>query len=206
MLIFRKARKSEAVEITDVLTEAFEDYPMFKQFEPDDRKRYAFTRAIQELGVKTNMRRGQIYVAEDEGRIAAVSSIHFHDIKQAGVYEYIRSGAPAAMFKCGFKKVLAWFGMYGECVKPCKGQEEPLYYIEDLAVKKSYQGKGVGSRMLSECIIPLVKRRGGGTIVFVTNTKSNAGFYTNRGFECFHKGRYKRGNINFYNYGFRMKV
>ncbi len=206
MLTYRNANNKDLKEINKIFTEAFLDYEMFTAFEPDRKRRRVLVQHMQTLGIMTDIRRRQLFVAEDEGRIVAVTSIHFPDIKQAGVFDYIKEGALSALIRCGVRKTLGWFEMYSACVKPCGTVEKPVFYVEDLAVRPGCQGKGYGSRVIQELLIPVVRKKGGGTLTLITNNEKNAAFYEKNGFICFSKGRYKKGRIDIGNWCFKMRV
>ena len=87
MLTYRNANNKDLKEINKIFTEGFLDYEMFTAFEPDRKRRRVLVQHMQTLGIMTDIRRRQLFVAEDEGRIIAVTSIHFPDTKQASVFD-----------------------------------------------------------------------------------------------------------------------
>lgn len=206
MFTFREAKHDDLKTIADIYTDSFLDYDFFKVIEPDVSKREPFVRSIQTLGLKSDFRRHQVFVGEDDGQIVAAMSVQFPDVKQSGIWEFICNGALISCFRSGFGKIIGWLNMYRECDKPLEELPRPMYYLETLAVKKGIQGKGYDGRLLHDFLIPFVKERGGGTISFITNSESNVRFYEKNGFKCFHEGMYENGNIRIKNWCFRYDV
>ncbi len=52
---------------------------------------------------------------------------------------------------------------------------------------KDLKGKGLGSDMLNNCLIPYVKSASGTQLALVTNTEQNCKFYEKNGFDMFDK-------------------
>lgn len=188
MLTFRNAREEETEEICRILTDAYMDYDFFSLYEENLKKRWNFIYEIQMLGMRANMKRGQFFVGEDDGQIVLALACQEPQKKQAGLAEYLLSGAVKAMMKCGFAKMLSWNAMDEHCEKPIRvmmQKEKNVYYLHNLAVRKSAQKKGYGSRAIQEFLIPRIKNSGGGSLTLITNSQENADFYGKNGFTCF---------------------
>ncbi|WP_081473718.1 GNAT family N-acetyltransferase [Paenibacillus terrae] len=56
-----------------------------------------------------------------------------------------------------------------------------------IAVSNSFKGKGLGGKMLNECIKPYIASHGGGLITFNTNAEDNRSFYRKNGFTEIHE-------------------
>lgn len=206
MLIFREAKKADLKSVADIYTESFLDYDFFKIIEPNTEKLEPFVRSIQTLGLKSDLRRHQVFVGEDEGQIVVAMSVQLPKVEQPSILEFICDGALVSCFHCGFKKIIGWLNMYKECDKPLEVLPKPMYYLETLAVKKESQGKGYGGKALHDFLIPFVQKRGCGTISFITNSESNVRFYEKNGFTCFYEGMYEKQNIHIKNWCFRYDV
>lgn len=206
MLIFREAKEEDLKSVADIYTDSFLDYDFFKIMEPNPERLEPFVKSIQTLGLKSDFRRRQVFVGEDDGQIVVAMSVQLPNVKQPGIWEFICDGALGACFRCGFGKIVGWLNMYRECDKPLEDLPRPMYYLETLAVKKGIQGKGYGGKSLHDFLIPFVQKRGGGTISFITNSESNVCFYEKNGFTCFREGMYEKGNIHIKNWCFRYDV
>lgn len=206
MLIFRIANKEDLKAVEDIYTNSFMDYDFYKVMQPDEKKRRTFIHSLQTIEIRTNFERGQLFVGDDDGEVVFAMTVHFPYVNQPRMKDYLFEGGLEALLECGPGKILDWFKMYEECEKPLSSIQDPMFYLEQVAVKEGKQGKGYGGIALNKCLIPLVKLYGGGTICFITNSDSNVRFYTRNGFECFHEGTYTYENSTIGNWCFKKAV
>ena len=59
------------------------------------------------------------------------------------------------------------------------------WYLNLLTVEPSAKGRGIGSAMLQECLIPFARDRGGNGLCLFTNSQENRRFYQKNGFREF---------------------
>ena len=206
MLKFRIARKEDLAEVEEIYTQSFMNYDFYKVVEADEKKREVFIRALQHIEIATNFKRGQLFVGEDEGQVVMAMSVHFPGVEQPDLLDYLLNGGVGAILGSGPDTLMSWYEMYQECEKPLKDIEEPMFYLEQLAIKSGIQGKGYGGQALQNGLIPLVEAYGGGTIAFITNSQSNVRFYTHNGFECFYEGECSYKGTKLGNWCFRREV
>src|SRR5574340_446872 len=58
MIVYREAKRTEQAAIVELLTASFMHYAYYKLYVDQEEKRQKFVRVIQELCVKTSMRKG----------------------------------------------------------------------------------------------------------------------------------------------------
>lgn len=85
----------------------------------------------------------------------------------------------------GLRDVAAWNAMEGKAAAPCHSLGGQAWYLNLLTVEPSMKGRGIGSAMLRECIVPFVRDRGGEALCLFTNSQENRRFYMKNGFREF---------------------
>lgn len=209
MLTFRRAGYGDLDEISRVSSEAFFDYDFYSFFEDDPDKRWDFIYEMQRICLLVNLKRDQVFVGEEDGKIVTVIALQEPGKKQAGFFEYFSSGVTKVIGEFGFFRVLSWFCMDMTCEKPIEKLRERTknyYYLHNFTVRKDLHGEGRGSRAIREFIYPYIKKKGGGTLTLITNSERNVRFYLRNGFKCYHKGRVMYNGRWLGNWAFRKKL
>lgn len=209
MLTFRAARKEEQKEICELFTDAYMDYDFFIPLENNLDWRWKFIYEVHMLSIKTNIKRRQLFVGEDDGQIIMGFIFQDPEKKQPGFLDYLFAGAVPAIIRSGLSKMLLWNSMDEQSEKPIKllmKNEPHIYYLQDLAVRKDSQKKGYGSRVFKDFLIPYIKNKGGSTLALITNSKKNYNFYCRRGFTCFASSQFMCRNTAIDNWCFRMEI
>ena len=75
--------------------------------------------------------------------------------------------------------------MEKQALVPCQNLRGRKWYLNNLAVEKARQGKGIGTRFIQEYIIPHVKENGGEVLCLFTNSEINRRFYDKNSFTLF---------------------
>lgn len=96
--------------------------------------------------------------------------------------------------------------MLDEAGSICHNLPGRVWYLNSLAVSKSCQGQGLGSRIIADCIIPYIQERDGGLLTLITNTEKNRFFYKKNGFEEFHEMFLRRNGKELGNWSYRMNI
>lgn len=65
----------------------------------------------------------------------------------------------------------------------CSKQPAPKYYLTLLAVDINAQGRGIGTAMIHECIVPFLKEEGCKLLCLNTNEEKNRNFYRKNKFD-----------------------
>ena len=68
------------------------------------------------------------------------------------------------------------------------------------------KGRGLGSSMLQDCLIPYVQNQGGQELTLITNTEGNRKFYAKNGFREFSERTLEQNGQKIGNWSFCLKV
>ena len=87
-----------------------------------------------------------------------------------------------------------------------KSITKPRWHLYFLAVDPKYQTRGIGTGVIQDFLIPLVRSNGGDLITVTTNSEKNVGFYIKNGFSLVKEETlaYKEKSIR--NWTFRMDL
>ncbi|GKQ43382.1 hypothetical protein RD055328_13050 [Companilactobacillus sp. RD055328] len=169
-------------QMTQVLIEAFFEYPVFIAFLPDKEHRQDFLSELFTANIKVFEKINGSYVAEaDDGSIQGVILVKDDKHKEPGVMSYLINSKKGMFKPSNIRSLIDFFRiieeMDGEFIS-----QDISWYVDSLAIKPSSQGKGIGSLLLDE-LDQIVKKRKGGRIVLSTNTATNAKFYEKNGYQ-----------------------
>lgn len=207
MIIYRKARKNELNEISTLLTDSFYDYNFFNIYKTNDNwKQYKFIKSIQDVNVKTTFKKQIILVGIKNEKIVSVSLLKSPSSPSINIIDYLTKGGIKILLAGGIKNSFGFLGMSEQASSICDKLNGNIWYLNSLAVTKSIQGQGIGSKMLQDCIIPYIKKRGGGILTLITNIEINRIFYKRNGFEEFHKMIINRNNKVINNWSYRLPI
>ncbi len=206
MIRFRKADKKDLKKCTELLAYSFWGYEYFEPFIKNEKKRYRFEHAIQEVNVKAYYDKTTMLIAEENGEIIAVAQLKSPEDKDACFWDYIKAGGLKVIAAGGLKNTFSWLDMFDKTGKVCHEYEEPHWYLSSLAVSLKAKGRGVGTRMLRDCIIPYISLHGGGLLMLITNSEKNREFYKKNGFEEFSGEIMEFNGYRMGNWGYRMEI
>lgn len=205
-LQFELMKPDEMNECIKIAAKAFENYDFFSVYIPSDRKRPLFLRSM--IGTEYRVNRGLVHylVAKENGKIVAVATVRSPEYQMPSEKQYLRAGFWKNLVIGGYKNVVAWYEMDQAAGKPCQELGGNTWYLHLLAVDVKSEGKGIGSRMLKECVIPYVKEHGGETLSLYTNSEINRKFYIKNGFHEFHEQRFSYSGRSFGSWSYRMDL
>ena len=181
---FRTMTQEELTRCADLAARAFFDYPYFTNYFPDEKQRDRFLHRLLEVELKIHRSLAEILVAVEDGEIAAVAILCDPDYHQPTDPQYIRAGFLKVFLAGGFVDVNRWLGVERKAGIPCHSQEN-AWYLSMLTVDPRYQGRGVGTAMLQECMLPKIRERRGTDFNLFTNSEENCRFYEKNGFSQF---------------------
>ena len=208
MITYRIADTRDLEAISRLCADAFIEYDFYSPFVKDPKKRWDFVYDLHVQCFKSEIRRNQAVVGEEDGEIVTAFSLHDPGRDQAGFMEYVTSGGIKMLFRYGAKP-LSWFAMYDKCVAPAnrfiKGNPD-VYYVEILAVRPDRQRRGIGTGDIHEYMVPYVRSKGGGYLSLITNSVENTMFYESNGFSCFDHIKVPAAGTEIGNWCFSMKV
>ncbi len=99
---------------------------------------------------------------------------------------------------------------YGECggrgEKIVQGHQTAEMVFGGAGVSCFHQGKSFGSKMINDCLVPFIRRNGGGILALITNTNLNRSFYKKNGFDEFSAFPLKRFGREIGNWSFKRTI
>ena len=199
-------KPEEMKTCVDLAARAFANYDFFAIYVPDDKRRPRFLRNM--LGVEFRVNEGQAHylMAQENGKIVAVAMLRDPGYRDPSVKQYLKAGFWKNLVIGGYRNVAAWFAMDQKAVIPCRELGGKTWFLNVLTVDPLAEGKGIGSRMLKECIIPYVKEHGGEALSLYTNSEINRKFYKKNGFEEFNEQRFSYNGRNLGSWSYRMAL
>ena len=168
----------------EMAVQAFSDYDYFSIYMKNKTRRRLFLKSMIGTEYKINAEGEVFLTAKDNGRIVSAAILCSPDYQKPDDQEYLKGGFWKAVICGGYKNVDAWNKMENKAIDPCRNQQDS-WYLSMLVVDKSVEGKGMGSRMIQECIIPYVRECGGRMLCLFTNSEINRRFYVKNGFSEF---------------------
>jgi ribosomal protein S18 acetylase RimI-like enzyme len=169
----------------EILARAFVDDPGFEWVFPDPETRAArlswlFTRL---LGVSERVG-ARLFMEGDEAVACWIPPG-----KTIGLFDLLRGGlalAPARMSTRSTARALYASGRI-ERMRTRATKGRPHWYLDQLAVDPPAQGRGLGRRLLAECLASLAEPAGLPCFL-VTTKEANVAFYRGSGFQVQEEG------------------
>lgn len=205
-ITFSKMEQNEWKKCGNLSARAFQDYVYLTNYFSDETRRRTFLEYATSLEIKLNYDNAGLFTAKSGGNILAMAILYPPKVKRVPVMTYLRAGMLKGIIKSGIKDSVAWIDMDSKASMPCHSREGRSWYLSTLAVEPKVQRQGIGSRFMSECIIPYVSEKNGDEICLVTNSEENTKFYEKLGFELFDYREFKyRGNTTV-SWSYRMPL
>lgn len=180
-MIFRKAGKKDIAEVVEAAEKAFASYPLFQVYDLP-RKQREFYRGFISLTVRTALKRGHVYVAEDAGQIIALACLHFPEDEPDTDVDFIRYGGRQMIRAGGRGDTKEFLHMREKVEAEAKSQPAPNYFLVLFGVVPERTGSGVGTALVRKCLMPLIARRGGGWLSLSTQDPKARSFFWQNGF------------------------
>lgn len=201
---YTEMKPEEMKTCIELTAKAFGHYEFFSVYIPSEKKIPRFLRSM--LGVEFRVNQGLVhyFTAKENGKIVAVAILRDPSYKMPTEKQYLKAGFWKNLVIGGYKNVAAWYDMDQKAGQPCAKLGGNTWFLHLLAVDVSTEGKGIGSRMLKECVIPYVKDHGGETLCLYTNSEINRKFYTKNGFREFDAKTFSYRGKSFGSWSYRM--
>lgn len=189
MIEYREIKRNEIKKVARIVAETFGEYPMYTlTFRDKFKTKEKFIKYIIKLNkvhILANLRKHKCFVGIMNKEIVSVAILQNPKIKRVSLFDYIISCGITLLFPVGLKRLVNFFDISNIAHKDCEKYYKNAWYIELLAVSKEHKGEGIGSKMISECLIPYIKINKGDELTLITNTKQNCIFYKKNGFKIF---------------------
>ncbi|MCR5821550.1 MAG: GNAT family N-acetyltransferase [Bacteroidales bacterium] len=182
-LIYNPMLRCDIEECAQLAAQSFMDYAYFTTYFPDPAQREEFLRRAILSEYRTTFGRAQFLVACQEGIIVAVAQVFPPDYRKPSTLRYLTHGWWRVLALPCQHMVSAWSKMDAEAAAYCHAMMGgSTWYLSSLTVADSQKGKGFGSSMMRECIVPHVRHEGGSRLCLFTNSENNLHFYQRQGF------------------------
>ena len=205
-MTYEMMNPEEMKTCVDLAAKAFENYDFFSAYVPDNRKRPAFLKNMLLTEFKVNLEKVYFLVAKQDGKIAAAAILRAPEYEMPTVKEYLKAGFWKNLVIGGYRNTAAWFAMDQEAGIPCRNLSGRTWFLHLLAVDNAIEGRGIGSGMLQECIIPFVREHGAEALSLYTNSEINRRFYTKNGFTEFDSKTFSYNGKSFGSWSYRMDL
>jgi len=208
-ITYRQATDNDFNKCLDVIYDAFQDYSVYHIWEVGSTENQnKFNRAIMSVQLYDAMKNDTVMVAERNNEIICVSLIQDENHKEPSVPRYFLYGALSIIRYGGIKNTFGFLDMMDTCNshRLKYAETNPCYNLECIAVSKKYIGKGIGSHMIKNCVIPFVKKHGGKHITLITNALNNTFFYKKNGFEIIEHDTSSYNNKSLENWTFKLDI
>ena len=206
MLTFDRMQEDELIICAELAADAFADYEYFSVYVPNHKKRKRFLSAMLKSEFRSNLKRAYFFTAKEEGKIVAVAMLCDPHYQKPSDMEYMINGYGRVFLYGGIRNVSAWNAMEASAIQPCRSLSGHVWYLNLLTVDPASEGKGIGSKIIQEQLIPYVRQHGGEIICLFTNSELNRGFYKKNRFEEFDSRHftYKGKTIGSWSYMIKM--
>lgn len=206
-LIYGPMLRYDIEECAQLAAQSFADYEYFTIFFPDRERRLEFMRRAILSEYRTSFGRAHFLVARHEGVIVAVAQIFPPDYKKPSSWRYLTHGWLRVIALPDQKTINAWQQMDTAAGAYCHAMMGgSTWYLSSLTVSNAQRGKGIGSQMLKEAIIPHVRREGGSRLCLFTNSESNVRFYQRAGFHVVDERQFTHNDQTIGSWSFVRKV
>ncbi|MCR4650368.1 MAG: GNAT family N-acetyltransferase [Lachnospiraceae bacterium] len=205
-MTFEIMKPDEIDACTEIAAKAFLDYDFFSLYVPTPEKQLPHLRNMFSVEYRVNQGLYDCLVTKKDGVIVAVAIVRAPDYKMPSDLKYIKAGIWKNAKISGLKNVAAWYMMDVKAERSCHEYAPDSWYLHLLAVDPAYQGKGIGSSMIREYILPFVREHGGKSLTLFTNSDKNCHFYQKNGFEMFDTKFFSYKGKTFGNWSFIQKI
>ena len=186
-MTYETMKKEELKTCVGIAAKAFEKYDFFSIYFPNDKSRPHLLHNMMKVEIGANFDRAHFLTAKENGKIVAFAMLRDPEYQEPDAGAYMRAGFWKNYLFGGKDNVAAWLSMDSKAGIPCKNLSGRTWFLNILTVAADVEGKGIGSRMIREGIIPYVKEHGGEALSLYTNSEINRRFYTKNGFQEFHE-------------------
>ena len=206
MVTFEQMTTQERAACVELAARAFADYEYFSVYVPDDKRRLRFLKAMLTAEFKVNADRAAFFTIKNENKLRAVVMLCDPNYQKPTDMEYMKAGFGKVFLRGGIRNVSAWNAMEAEAMKPYRSFTGNVWYLNLLTVDPAYEGKGFGSEIMQDHILPYVRDHGGDSLCLFTNSEINRRFYRKNGFEEFHEQQFTYKGKTIGSWSYQIKI
>lgn len=123
------------------------------------------------------------FAAEREGKLIGLAVLGREEDAAVSLRSCVKLGAGRVLGTCGAGNLLAFLRCSGRFNRSGSREPGPRWYLTLLAVAPEEQGRGVGSAIVRDCVLPFLRQQGCRTLCLNTNEEKNRRFYLKNRFE-----------------------
>ena len=207
---YKQYDSSYEAEALKVFTESFVNYPLFWGVFKDRFKSEIKLRSFYEVlmkGIfKATIRKYDCYVGAADGKVTVIVIVEKPSDKTVGFWDYAVSGMAGVIARIGLTDTLKYMELSDKTETVVKSITNPRWHLYFLAVDPKYQSRGIGTGVIQDFLIPLVRSNGGDLITVTTNSEKNVGFYIKNGFSLVKEETLEYNEKSIGNWTFRMDL
>ncbi len=178
---FRHAVIPEIKQLSELAARAFNDYALYqktiRQTFHHEAAYQQFIQRLHDVHLATNVHQQKVFVLEEGNKILSIVILEADTLPKTTTWQYLKNGG-LKMLPYFFHHNLAQFlVMLDEAEKLPQQQSQANWHVNLLAVSPDNQGRHIGSRTLTDFVIPYIKSKGAQSLSLITNTQRNVTFY-----------------------------
>ncbi|GCF94162.1 N-acetyltransferase [Enterococcus florum] len=185
---YRHTTADDLESVLRLSTEAFFADPLYtimKKFCKTEAAYQQFIQISQRAFIRSYLTTTPCLAALDQDKVIAFAILEKPDHQKTDFLAYLKNGGWKLLRFVGIPSLIGYMKLLDQIMEPLNQITVPNWYLAHLAVDPAYQGRAIGSNMLQECIIPLVKEQDGKLLTLGTQTELNQRFYQKNGFTSF---------------------
>ncbi len=184
---FRLAVVPEINHLSALVAEAFNHYDLYQQtigqtfLKTADYQRFILQ--LHAVHIAVNVHLKKVFVVEAQQQIVSVVILDSPQLPTPSIWQYLKHGG-LKLLPYVLKHQLGRFLKMLEAAEKVPQQDQLAnWHINMLAVNPAHQGQHIGSKTLTQYILPYVKQHGGQQVSLITNTARNVAFYQKNAFQ-----------------------
>lgn len=210
MIYYRVAEEKDLDELSTLLVEGFKNYCFFKETigkEFKQNEKYEeFLYSLFKVLIKANLKKHLCIVGVIEEKLVSWASLKNPHVSELKIFDYIAVGGLSLFKYISPISILKFLKFTENSHSMCNKLRPSAWYLDSFVVSPNYQGKGVGSKMINDCIKPYIINKGGLMISLVTSSEINYQFYIKNGFQEIEESIITYKNSNLRNWSFCMNL
>ena len=189
ILQVRSITKENLPDVCRLGARAFRNYPLYTLWDGNLREGSsldAFLFDFHRVFFPALSGHAVCRVVECDGKPAGSFILEKPDVKEAGVLQYVMNGGVRMLRHATLHSLLRFIRMTDDTLQGVPPMRNGHWHVHYLAVDPAFQGRGIGSAILSKQILPFVCRQGGKLLTLTTNAEDNVRLYEGNGFSVTH--------------------
>jgi ribosomal protein S18 acetylase RimI-like enzyme len=175
----RRITLGDAWEAGDVLSRSHADYPAFRHFFPDTRRRRRVIGALMTAAAEDVARRGDGYLARIRGLVVGAALWFAPESPERSAWASTRLAATTMPALLSGRRRFLTLARVGAALEREASQEEG-WYLQVMGIDPRQQRRGIGARLMAPVLEAADAR--GLTCGLHTSDPANAAFYERLGF------------------------